>query len=227
MFGMVSESLISKMNNGLTNLQNGLKGAESRYTILQERDKQAQTALDNQKATQSKNTTAQATSSPISGFNKDESLLINEAKNQGASNTQIAYILGTAKHESDNFNTMTEYASGSDYEGRQDLGNTQAGDGTKYKGAGYVQITGRNNYDKYSKLTGLDLIGNPNLAKDPKTSAFITVNGILNGGFTGVKLSNYVNDNKTDFINARRTVNGTDKAQLIANYANDYLKKLK
>jgi hypothetical protein len=161
------------------------------------------------------------------GLNKDESLLFTEAKKQGATNNQIAYILGTAKHESANFQTMTEYASGQAYEGRTDLGNNQQGDGVKYKGAGYVQITGRNNYAKYSKLTGLDLINKPDLAKDPKTSAFITVNGILNGNFTGAKLSDYVNNNKSDFINARRTVNGTDQAKLIAGYANEYLKKLK
>ena len=222
MFGMVSEALMSKMNNGINLMQDNLKLAENKYATLQTQAKQSQATTT---APQPK--PSQTTNSTLTGFNKDESLLINEAKKQGASNSQIAYILGTAKHESDNFNTMTEYASGVAYEGRQDLGNTQVGDGTRYKGAGYVQITGRNNFDKYSKLTGLDLIGNPNLAKDPKTSAFITVNGILTGSFTGAKLSNYVNDNKTDFINARRTVNGTDKAQLIANYATDYLKKLK
>ena len=215
MFGITSQSLVNRMNDGLSNMQNSLKNAEGRLSNLQTQEKQAQA------------TPAPSNPASLTGFNKDEGLLIQEAKKQGASTNQIAYILGTAKHESDNFKTMSEYASGNAYEGRQDLGNTQAGDGAKYKGLGYVQITGRNNYSKYAKLTGLDLINNPGLAKDPKTSAFITVNGILNGNFTGAKLSDYVNNNKNDFINARRTVNGTDKAQLIANYANDYLKKLK
>ena len=215
MFGITSQSLVNRMNDGLSNMQNSLKNAEGRLSNLQAQEKQAQA------------TPAPSNPAPLTGFNKDEGLLIQEAKKQGASNNQIAYILGTAKHESDNFKTMSEYASGNGYEGRQDLGNTQAGDGAKYKGSGYVQITGRNNYAKYGQLTGLDLINNPSLAQDPKTSAFITVNGMLNGNFTGAKLSDYVNNNKNDFINARRTVNGTDKAQLIANYANDYLKKLK
>lgn len=49
------------------------------------------------------------------------------------------------------------------YEGRKDLGNTQKGDGLKYKGRGFIQITGRANYTELSKFSGVDFIANPEL----------------------------------------------------------------
>lgn len=69
-------------------------------------------------------------------------------------------------HESDHFRTTTEYASGSEYEGREDLGNTQHGDGRRYKGRGYIQVTGRSNYAALSKALGHDFVDRPeDLAK--------------------------------------------------------------
>src|SRR5256885_866341 len=73
------------------------------------------------------------------------------------SKAQIAYILATAEHESDSFNTLEEYSKGNQYEGRVDLGNTHPGDGVRFKGRGYVQLTGRLNYTRYSEITGLEL----------------------------------------------------------------------
>ena len=66
-------------------------------------------------------------------------------------------------HESDRFKTSQEYASGSAYEGRQDLGNTQRGDGVRFKGRGRIMVTGRSNYAAMAKALGLDLIGRPEL----------------------------------------------------------------
>jgi hypothetical protein len=149
---------------------------------------------------------------------------VEECIRQGVTNPQqIAYVLATAQHESDQFQTMREYHDGSDYEGDRVLGNTQPGDGKRYRGRGYVQVTGRGNYEKYTKITGKDLIGKPELAEDQQTARFILVNGMKNGTFTGVSMGDYTSSSgKLDYIEARRSVNSTDKAGLIAGYAQQY-----
>ena len=58
---------------------------------------------------------------------------------------------------------MEEYASGEDYEGRDDLGNTQPGDGDRFKGRGLMQLTGRANYAEFSKAMNQDFIAQPQL----------------------------------------------------------------
>lgn len=60
-----------------------------------------------------------------------------------------------------------ELASGKAYEGRKDLGNTQQGDGVKYKGRGLIQITGRANYQKYANYCGFDVVSTPELLERP------------------------------------------------------------
>ena len=154
-------------------------------------------------------------------------LILAECARQGVTDqNQIAYILATAQHES-KLTPIEEYDSGADYNGRKDLGNTQPGDGPRYKGRGYVQITGRANYKKYSELTGQDLVGNPSLALNENVAAFILVHGMRTGNFTGAKVSDYIGGGKTDFYGARDTVNGnSDKADLIAGYAKQWQTKL-
>lgn len=70
---------------------------------------------------------------------------------------------------------MTEYGSGEEYEGRTDLGNTEPGDGPRYKGRGYIQITGRYNYRTYGGYIGEDLEGSPTLAEQPKIAAQVAL----------------------------------------------------
>ncbi len=81
-----------------------------------------------------------------------------------------------------------------------------------------MQITGKDNYLKFSKLLGIDLIGNPDLALEVKTAADIAVIGMRDGIFTGKRLSDYFGSG-TDWVNARRIINGVDRAQEIGRYA--------
>lgn len=158
-----------------------------------------------------------------------ESKIIAECIRQGVTSPeQIAYILASAEHESDYFATQTEYASGAAYEGRSDLGNSQSGDGVRFKGRGYVQISGRTNYKKYSDILGRDLIGNPDIvSSDQDVSRFILVHGMRTGTFTGAKVGDYVGNGRADYEGAREVVNGRDDNSKIAGQARTYEQRLK
>ena len=88
-------------------------------------------------------------------------------------NLRLAHFLSQCAHESGNFKWVVEFASGKAYEGRKDLGNTEVGDGVKFKGRGYIQLTGRANYTKFSKFCNEDCVTNPDLVstKFPMLSA--------------------------------------------------------
>lgn len=115
-----------------------------------------------------------------------------------------AAFLAQCAHESGEFRYMRELASGEQYEGRKDLGNTQPGDGRRFRGRGPIQITGRANYEDCGKALGLDLIAHPELLELPEhgcraSAWFWAVKGLnkfadsdsfgaltraINGGFT-------------------------------------------
>lgn len=136
-----------------------------------------------------------------------------------------AYILATAWHETARTMQPIRERGGPEYLKKYDtgrlakaLGNTPDadGDGITFAGRGYVQITGKANYKKASKLVNLDLVNNPDLALHPSVAVKILVHGCETGMFTGRKLSDYL---PGDYRGARRVVNGQDKADLIAVYA--------
>jgi hypothetical protein len=152
--------------------------------------------------------------------------LLLELNNQAVTDANhIAYVLASAHHESGMGAAMTEHDSGQRYEGRADLGNTQAGDGPRYRGRGFVQITGRSNYTRYSRLMNEDMVNHPERAADPDVSARFTVDGMVNGTFTnltgGIARFNRP-EGAYDFVHARQLVNGMDRAEAIAIIAGQY-----
>lgn len=92
-----------------------------------------------------------------------------------------------------------------------------------YYGRGYVQLTWENNYKTYSSLLNKDLVNNPDLALEPDIALFVLVHGFKTGTFTGRKITEFINVNNTNFVEARRCINGTDKAHEIAKIAQGFL----
>jgi predicted chitinase len=96
-----------------------------------------------------------------------------------------------------------------------------------YYGRGFVQLTWYENYQKAGKKFGIDLLNNPDLACDLQIATDIMFEGMIHGWFTGRKLSQYFSATKTDWINARKIINGRDKDVLIAGYAQAFFNGLK
>jgi predicted chitinase len=101
----------------------------------------------------------------------------------------------------------------------QAMGNTSAGDGWRYRGRGYVQLTWANNYRRAGEALGLDLVDDPDLALEPAVAYRILAIGMAEGWFTGRRLGAYIAGPKCDYLGARRVVNGTDRAAEIAGHA--------
>lgn len=95
---------------------------------------------------------------------------IGEALEFGEITTPLrqAAFLAQLAHESGEYRYMEELASGEDYEGRTDLGNTEPGDGVRFKGHGPIQITGRANHKACGAFLGLNLIADPTLITTPR-----------------------------------------------------------
>lgn len=129
---------------------------------------------------------------------------------------KLVYILATAWHES-KLKPVRERRAGSSQTWLRQLQDRYWPSG--YYGRGFVQLTWKSNYQKMSNFLGIDLVGSPDLALEPRYAAEILVYGMMNGEFTRRALSRYINLVQTDYYNARRVVNGTDRADLIRDYA--------
>jgi putative chitinase len=135
---------------------------------------------------------------------------INQAMAEGNINTPArqAAFLAEAAEETAWGDTLTEYADGTEYNGRTDLGNINPGDGPKYKGRGGLQLTGRNNYAAAGKALGLDLIDNPEQVASDPVIGFRTAAWFWNHG-TGLGDLNLVAD-QGDITSISRAINGGD-----------------
>jgi putative chitinase len=134
-----------------------------------------------------------------------------------------AAFLAQLAHETGGFKWFRELGPDTyfeKYEGREDLGNTEEGDGLRFKGRGFIQITGRANYTRAGKALGLDLVSNPTLAETPEVGArvaawywssrnlnkyadrgdFITLTRRINGGLQGLR------DRQTYYARAKKAL---------------------
>jgi hypothetical protein len=125
----------------------------------------------------------------------------------------LAYALATAMHETAfTMQPITEQGSEAYLRSKPYF---------PYIGRGFVQLTHKYNYEKYG------IADTPEDACDPELAAYILINGMTNGIFTGKKFSDYFNDSKSDAFNARKIINGLDRAPLVASYYDKFIGILK
>lgn len=131
----------------------------------------------------------------------------------------LAYALGTAHHETDKtFGPIAEYGRGRG----KPYGKPDGPAHQIYYGRGLVQLTWLKNYQVMSKKLGVDLVGDPDLALKLSNAVPIMFLGMEEGLFTGVGFDRYFNPTKGDWVNARKIINGLDKANLIADEARTF-----
>ncbi len=149
----------------------------------------------------------------------DTRLIIRQCELNGLSFSQTAYVLATAYWETARTVKPVEEAY---YLGSKAEAYRKKLRYYPWHGRGYVQLTWQANYLKAGQKLDVDLITDPSVAMRPDVAAQVLVRGMIEGWFTGKKLSDYITSIKTDFRGARRIVNGTDKASDIAALAEKY-----
>lgn len=147
----------------------------------------------------------------------------------------LAYMLATTYHETaKTMQPIEEYGKGRNRKYGKKIkmnGSTYSTPDKIYYGRGYVQLTWYENYEKMGKALGFDLLNNPELALQPEIAMRIMIEGMTKGltnrgDFTGKSLEDYFNGNSENPREARRIINGTDKADLIADYYSKFKRSL-
>ena len=114
---------------------------------------------------------------------------------------RLIHFLAQLAHESGNFRYMEEIASGAAYEGRKDLGNTQLGDGKRFKGRGPIQLTGRANYRRYGQQLGIDFENNPAIVAIPSVGLLVACKFWFDNGLNALA-------DQDDVLTITRRING-------------------
>ena len=166
-------------------------------------------------------------------------------KDKSISYPQAAYILATVWHETaTKMLPIEEYGRGKNRtygtwykNSKGELYSFKNGSKTTaylfaeqphlYFGRGYVQLTWFDNFKKASEKLKHDFLNNPDDVMRIEHATNILLLGMKEGWFTGRKLSDYINQSKKDYLNARRIINSMDKASLIAGYAETFEKALR
>lgn len=142
----------------------------------------------------------------------DTKLVLQECYSHGLEKRHVAYVLATAKWETNHTMKPVKEAYW--------LSESWREKNLRYYpwyGRGYVQLTWRDNYVLAGKKIGIDLTSDPDVVMQPRVAAMILVRGMKEGWFTGKRMSNY-----QTYEDMRRVVNGTDKAKQIADIARQY-----
>ena len=135
---------------------------------------------------------------------------------------QIAYCVSTVYHEAGyDFEPREEYGKGfgKRYGAKVFLTRHQT---VAYYGRGLVQITWLSGYSKASLLLGVDFVSHPEKVMEWPACYLIMADGMRRGWFTGKSLGDFLNATETDYVGARRVINGQDRAELIAQYAKEF-----
>jgi len=175
-------------------------------------------------------------------------LLLNTARAGGITHLRrLAYVLATAQHASHFGAQLVEPAPGPVHDGvdrsfeRYEpgtplgtvFGNTQRGDGERFRGRGFVQIRGRAAYTTWSQRLGMPdqlvdgaavpfFVAHPGAMARPNVAAQTLVRGMRDGIFTGIALGLFVNDKKTDYHSARRVIDRSKHAREVAEIASSF-----
>lgn len=149
-----------------------------------------------------------------------------ESNNSKKDDRWLAYMFATTHHETDTtMQPIEEYGKGKGkkYGRRLKMSGVAYTDTTNiFYGRGFVQLTWYENYDKAGKKLKADFIKHPEKVMELANATRIMFLGMAQGWFTGKKLGDYFNATKEDWYNARRIINGTDKASAIEAYGLKY-----
>ena len=154
----------------------------------------------------------------------------------------LAYMLGTAYHESAHtMQPVRETRASTDERAIEILWKyytagklpwvkkpywDKDGQGKSWLGRGLVQLTHKSNYEKMTKATGIDLVGNPRKAMEMDAAVKVLVVGCIDGHFTGKKLKDYFHGETADWKNARRVITGPESMERVASYARSFYKAI-